>query len=533
MTSQAQASSSDALAPTASLAPVPRPRRASAEIRRKPLTLRAPTPSGRRRHGRSRNRLFVAVITAVTMLAIAGAGSLYLKFNSSVGVFDSSGLSDDRPAATPGSAKNILLIGSDTRTGSNPEFGGGRQNAIGRSDTAILLHLYGDQRRAVGVSIPRDALVDIPPCLLPNGTWTRPRRHAMFNSAFSVGEAKSGNPACTQNTVEALTGLRMDHTIVVDFQGFAAMTDAVGGVPVCLPNDIYQKDLDPGRRTRGSLLYHQGEQKVSGKAAVDYVRLRHGIGDGSDIGRTKRQQAFLSSLIRTVKERGYAPTTLIPLATAATESLTVDPGLGSADRLLAFAMTMKDIDLANIRFLTAPWRYDGSRVDLVHPDIDALWDALKADRAIEAPSTTPTATSTTPAGTSSGPTASPPTATGAGAAVTVYNGTTVPSLAARASELLRAHRFAVTGTGNYSRSDHPQTVIQYGTGREPQAQALAQLFPGARLEPGPGTRLTLIIGRDYARAPSSPASTSAPSPRPSSLASQARPADSDLCAGLS
>lgn len=530
MTSRTQESSSDALATTMSLTPIPRPRRTSAQSRRKPLALRVPSPSGRRRHGRSRTRLITAVVTAVTVLAIAGVGSLYLKLSGSVSIIDSSGLSDDRPAATRGAARNILLIGSDTRTGSNPKFGGGRQDSIGRSDTAILLHIYGDRHRAVGVSIPRDALVDIPPCLLPDGTWTRTRRHAMFNSAFSVGEAKSGNPACTQNTVETLTGLRMDHTIVVDFQGFAAMTDVVGGVPVCLPKDIYQKDLDPGRRTRGSLLYHQGEQKVSGKAAVDYVRLRHGIGDGSDIGRTKRQQAFLSSLIRTVKERGYTPTTLIPLATAATRSITVDPGLGSADKLLSFAMTMKDINLADIRFLTAPWRYDGSRVDLVHPDIDALWDALKTDRTIEAPNISPTRTS-------SAPTESPSTSTGEGAAVTVYNGTTVPGLAARASDLLRAHRFTVTRTGNDSRSDHPQTVIRYGTGQEPQAQALARLFPGARLEPGPGTPLTLIAGGDYARAPSSPAPSpapsSAPSPQPSSLASQARPADSDLCAGLS
>ncbi|CAM5447596.1 Polyisoprenyl-teichoic acid--peptidoglycan teichoic acid transferase TagU [Streptomyces rimosus subsp. rimosus] len=170
--------------------------------------------------------------------------------------------------------------------------------------------------------------MEIPPCRLPDGRWTKkPQHNAMFNAAFSVGESAKGNPACTQNTVEKLSGVRVDHTVVVDFEGFSKMTSAVGGVPVCLPKDIYEGDLNPNRRSRGERIFAKGPQNVSGQQALDYVRIRHGIGDNSDIGRIQRQQAFVGSLIKKVKDQGFNPGTLLPLANAATQSITVDPGL--------------------------------------------------------------------------------------------------------------------------------------------------------------------------------------------------------------
>lgn len=152
---------------------------------------------------------------------------------------------------------------------------------------------------------------------------------------------------------------------------------------MCLPQDIYERDLSPKRPTQGARIFVKGPQNVSGQRALDYVRLRHGIGDGSDIGRIKRQQAFVASLIKKVRSKGLNPTTLLPLADAATDAMTVDPGLGSADRLLSFVMSMKNIDLRNTKFVTVPWRYEGSRVAIVEPDADALWAALKADRTVD------------------------------------------------------------------------------------------------------------------------------------------------------
>lgn len=328
---------------------------------------------------RRRRRWIAAGGLSLAALLASGAGTLYLHFDGIIKTFGLKGLSRNRPA--PGAAGvNVLFLGSDSRAGANNRYGGGT-GTVGHSDTAILLHVYGDHRHALSVSIPRDALVDIPPCLLPDGTWSPERHHAMFNSAFATGGSASGNPACAQNTVESLTGVRVDHTVVVDFSGFAAMTSAIGGVDVCVPDDIHAGDLDPGLGRRGPLLFPKGMQTLSGQRALDYVRLRHGIGDGSDIGRIRRQQAFLASLIRKVQSEGFNPATLLPLANAAVGSLTVDPGLGSADRLLAFALSLKDISPRDMRFVTAPWRYDGQRVDLVQPDADALWAALEADRA--------------------------------------------------------------------------------------------------------------------------------------------------------
>ncbi|AWI29637.1 LytR family transcriptional regulator [Streptomyces tirandamycinicus] len=327
--------------------------------------------------------MLLAVPAAVLALVVAGVGWAYLRLDGSIATFGADGVAHDRPEQGSSGAMNVLVIGSDARVSGNAALGGGAKDDAGRSDTAFLLHVYADHRHALAVSIPRDTLVDIPPCRLPDGSWTGTRRNVMFNEAYSVGQTPEGNPACTQNTVEKLTGLRVDHTVVVDFKGFATLTDVVGGVPVCLPGDVYEKDLDPTRATRGKLLLHKGKQTVSGRTALDYVRVRHGIGDGSDIGRIRRQQAFAASLVRQVKSEGLTPSKLLPLAEAASKSMTVDPGLGSPDKLVGFAMSLKDVDLSDIRFVTVPWRYEGQRVALVQPDADALWRAVKDDRALD------------------------------------------------------------------------------------------------------------------------------------------------------
>ncbi|GHG56990.1 LCP family protein [Streptomyces griseocarneus] len=335
----------------------------------------------RRKPRRRRTRVVTVVVVSFVVLLTAGAGWVYLKLNGNISTFDADGLSKNRPRASA-AGQNVLVIGSDSRSGDNSSLGGG-EGDVGRSDTAFLLHVYGDGEHAVAVSIPRDTLVDIPPCRNPDGSWTEEQQHVMFNSAFSVGGSPKGNPACTQNTIERLTGLRVDHTVVVDFAGFAAMTSAVGGVDVCVPADVHQGDLDPHRGSRGDLIFAKGRQSVSGRKALDYVRVRHGLGDGSDIGRIQRQQAFLSAMVRKVRSQGFNPTTLLPLADAATKSMTVDPGLGSADKMLSFAMSLKDIGLHDMKFVTLPWRYDGNRVAVVQPDADALWAALRADRTVD------------------------------------------------------------------------------------------------------------------------------------------------------
>ncbi|MFJ2267463.1 LCP family protein [Streptomyces sp. NPDC087849] len=493
---------------------------------------RARAAAGRdRRRRRSRTRTGLTLGVSLLVLLTAGAGWLYARLNGNISTFSADGVSGDRPpASTNGS--NVLVIGSDGRTGGNSELGGGDKNDIGRSDTAFLLHTYADQRHAVAVSIPRDTLVDIPPCKLPDGSWSRPRTDAMFNAAYSVGETARGNPACTQNTVEKLTGLRVDHTVVIDFKGFAAMTEAVGGVQVCLPQDVYQGDLNPHRPTRGERIFAKGPQTVSGQRALDYVRIRHGIGDGSDIGRIQRQQAFVASLLKQVKSDGLTPTRLLPLADAATRSMTVDPGLGSAGKLVSFAMSMKDIDLHNTKFVTLPWRYQGARVAIVHPDADALWAALRADRTLDGQDAGARHGTAAPSTSSSSSPSAAGQVSGAGVSVAVYNGTTVTGLAARAARTLAEHGFTVTRTATATDRPLAGTVIEYGPGQKDGAEKAARLFPGAQLTATAATGIEVVVGTTYAAEPETTASPP-PAAVPSQVADGARSADDNPCSNLS
>ncbi|OIJ94674.1 transcriptional regulator [Streptomyces sp. MUSC 14] len=499
--------------------------------RRKPgERVTVPPPSHRRRprsgvHRGRRGQLRRLAVIGFSLLALttAGFGWIYLTLTGNIGTFDGAGLSSNRPRAT-GRGENVLVIGSDGRVGGNNALGGGSRNDIGRSDTAFLLHVYANHRNALAVSIPRDALVTIPPCRLPDGSWTQARTNAMFNAAYSIGQTVRGNPACTQNTVEQLTGLRVDHTVVVDFKGFAQMTEAVGGVPVCVPQDVYQKDLSPGRHTRGRLLLHKGEQTLSGKQALDYVRIRHGIGDGSDIGRIKRQQAFVAGLVKKVKSVGLTPANLLPLAEAATKSLIVDSGLGTADKLISFTMSLKDIDLHHTKFVTVPWRYHSDRVALVHPDADELWAALKADRPIGAEKAGLTGAEGRAAteAPSTGPTVS-----GHGITLAVHNATRTGGLAATAARMLTRHGFTVAGTGSVTRRDQTATLIRYTSPLRFQAEQVALLFPGAQLQPVTGRGITVVLGKDYA----SSAFPAAPPHTP--VTPDTRSADDAPCSDLS
>ncbi|MFB6891153.1 LCP family protein [Kitasatospora sp. NPDC056327] len=531
----------------------------------------------------SRRRRVVRTViglAAVLVLSVAGAGAwFYHRLDTNISTFDAGGVATERPPApvptAPGASVpvNVLILGSDTRSDGNSDLGGGEEG-VGHSDTAILLHVYADRKHAVGVSIPRDTLVTVPSCRLPNGNWTTPRTNQVFNSAFTVGQAAQGNPACTQNTVEALTGLRIDHTIVVDFKGVAAMTEAINGVDVCVPNDVNSHDIR----------FKKGRQKISGQPAVDYLRARYGFGDNSDIGRMKRQQAFLSSMIRKIQDQGFSLPTLLPLADAATRSLTVDEGLGTAMKLVDFAQSLQQIKLSDITFVTTPWRYStvqSGRVDLVHPDVDTLWRLLREDRTLDGqatgevpdaasgtPAPAPTAATappTAPAGTASpaaqvspasfaafagsaastapAPSAVPFTPEQLASPVTVVNGVGTDGLAGRGAAAIRAQGFQNVTLGATT-GGRLTTEIAYDAPFKAVAEQLTGLFPGARLTEEPGSEgITVTLGRDYrptagaqgSPAPGAPfAAPTGPLPTgvPSGIAQNSRTADTDSCDNL-
>jgi LCP family protein required for cell wall assembly len=460
----------------------------------------------------------VVLVTVLALLAAAAAVG-YVTLDRSIQTFDGRGISRHRPPPTV-HGQNVLLIGSDSRAAGDRALGG-RGKVVGRSDTALLVHIYEGGRRAVAVSIPRDALVTIPACRLSDGSWSQPQRQTMFNEAFSVGDTLAGNPACTLNTVEKLTGLRVDHTVVADFVGFAAMTRIVGGVPVCLPDDVYEGDLDPNRPTQGRLVFHRGVQKVAGARALDYVRLRHGVGDGSDIGRMRRQQAFIGAVITKVRAEGLTPTKLLPLAEAATENLTVDASLGSARRLLSFVLGLRHMAPEDLVFVTTPWRYDGPRVALVHPDVDRLWTALANDEPISA-------TGTRPARVHRAVSAWLSTVK---APVVVQASAAQPALAPRTARALDA--LGLDASAGPGATPGRRSRVDYGPGQRDQALALATAVVGTRIRQVPTPGLRLVLGRQHRVRSADTVVTDAQARLPRSVTDGARSAATDPCTNVS
>ena len=460
----------------------------------------------------------MAALSVVTAVA-AGAVVMH-QLDAGIQTFDQAGLAGHRPPPTV-HGQNILLLGSDTRSGASAKLGG-KGDSVGRSDTTLLVHVYEGGKRAVGVSIPRDAMVDIPKCLLPDGSWSAPQHNVMFNSAYMTGQSPKGNPACTIRTIEQMSGLRVDHTVIADFAGFAKMTDVVGGVQVCLPDPLYQGDLDPNRPDRGKLLFRKGKQLVSGPKALAYVRIRHGIGDGSDIGRMKRQQAFLSAVITKVRAQGLTLTKILPLARTATQNFTVDPSLDSASKLAAFVISMRNMKTKNISFVTAPWRYDGPRVALVHPDVDQLWAALKADEPLDGVAKKQPRKGKQPTVASALAKVTEP--------VSVLNGTTVTGLASRTGAEMAKAGLKLGAVGNTS--PRSTTAVEYGPGQEAMARALASAFPGSTVEQSADPGLRLLVGTEHTMLSPDAAAKPPTAKIPDSVRADRRSADSGPCAGV-
>ncbi|MFD5570123.1 LCP family protein [Streptomyces cadmiisoli] len=344
---------------------------------------------GRRRkpRGKGRKGLVVAAWTAagVVVLGGTGLGYVYFKLNGNIDSVDiDQALGTQRPAKADDGSQNILVLGSDTRAGGNRELGGGADDGSARSDTAMIVHVHEGRKKASVVSIPRDTLIDRPACTDPDGTTHDAASNVMFNSAYSTGGA-----ACAVKTVEDLSGIRMDHYLEVDFRGFQKLIDELGGVTVTTTEDI--------RDPESHLDLEQGTHRLNGEQALGLVRTRHGVGDGSDLGRIQLQQAFLKALVEEVKHVGLftGPKKLYNLADTATRAVTTDSELGSVNSLMSFASGLKGISASNMTMVTMPVQYDtadANRVVLDESKAELVWTALKNDRPIPRSATEGTAT---------------------------------------------------------------------------------------------------------------------------------------------
>ncbi len=376
------------------------------------------------RHGRQKSRRpatallrLVAAVAGVAVVSTVGVAA-YAVVDTVSSIKPGIHLAGHPAQAIPAvgsisGAVNVLLAGTDTRSGQGGQFSTADELAgssgAGNNDVTMVLHIAADHKSAVVVSIPRDLMVSVPQC------GSQPAvDDQMFNTTLS-----RGGLSCVVATAEQLTGLSIPYAAEISFDGVVAMSNAVGGVSVCLATPV----VDP----YVGLNLAAGQQTLVGSDALAFVRSRHGVGDGSDLGRISNQQLFLSALLRKVTSAGVLsnPLEMYTLAHAAVTNMQMSDTLTQPTTLVAIALAMKSISLNNIVFLQFPSDTDPNDTARVIPDpasAQALVSALATDQPLHLTGTlgvatetaTPTATAT-PAPT---PTTAPTTAATPGATPT-------------------------------------------------------------------------------------------------------------------
>ncbi|MFD7340154.1 LCP family protein [Streptomyces violascens] len=461
---------------------------------------------GRRKRGKRKHRIlrWTAITLAVLILGTATAGYLYYQhLNNNIRKGDrSAGGSDAKktaPNADGQTPLNILLIGSDSRNSDeNVKLGGAKDNrgTDPHADVQMLLHVSADRKNASVVSIPRDTRVNMPPCKDTEKKKDYPATNGIINEALGRGGA-----GCVLDTWEKLTGIYIDHWMMVDFAGVVAISDAVGGADVCVKQNIddHPTKLQPG----GSHLHlTAGNHNVKGEQALQWLRTRHAF--GSDIGRSQAQHMYMNSVIRNLKDQNAFTDTgrLMDIAETATKSLQVSSELGTVKKLFDLGMELKNIPMDRINMLTMPRLPDPKDPEAhVVPDkakADALWALLRDDKPLDGkddgkPAPAP----------SKGPAAAAPDSL----AVTVVNGTGTDGRVAakgRATEVvtaLKAKGFkkADTGSGgpaSTSEVDYPKAAGAQGKA-DAESVATALGLPASAVKASDVKGLTLVVGGDW------------------------------------
>jgi LCP family protein required for cell wall assembly len=269
---------------------------------------------------------------------------------------------------------NILIVGSDRCEEADADDCGERGSAE-LNDVNMLLHVSQDQTNATAISFPRDLVVGIPECPDEDGD-TKGYSTEPLNTALYYG----GLP-CVVLTIKELTGLDIQFAGEITFNGVINMSDAIGGVPVCVDGPIHDEYT-------GLAIDAAGTYNLTGRDALAFLRSRHGVGDGSDITRISSQQVYLSSLVRTLKSSDTLGdvTKLYNLANAALSSMTLSTSLADPTTMVAIALALKNIPIERVTFVQYPGttgNTDGLYAGKVKPNValgDQLMELVKADQ---------------------------------------------------------------------------------------------------------------------------------------------------------
>jgi LCP family protein required for cell wall assembly len=477
-----------------------------------------PLPPGPRHPGRRKKILAWTGggVAVVLLIALGGAYAVYRHLNANLHQVDIAGDLGKQPLDLHPQAENIVIIGSDTRH--NQGRGFGQDLVTDQSDTLMIMHIAADRKWVDVMSIPRDSWVNIPACKMGNGQLSSPTTYKI-NEAFALGNLYGNHTdlgvACTIKTLEQDTGIHIDHFVVINFEGFRDMVNALGGVEVCNTTRI----ADP----KSGLYLKPGHHLLHGLGALAYVRARYTLGNGSDLERIGRQQAFMSSLVERVKSELLNPLAIYRFLDAATKSITIDSQLGGIHGLYDLAMSVRSLPASAVTFFTLPTYprsevvpTDTANVLWTQPEDSQIFQDFVNDTPVSSASLNPAKTAKISAHSVS---------------VAVRNGTTQYGLQDTVGGTLQQDGFNVTAETQDATTDVTETVIKYHAGSRAQAKKLASKVPGAAIEQVPGTspRLTLVLGADYGTTAQVSESSQAATPSPSPSFSS-RTANQNICA---
>jgi len=274
---------------------------------------------------------------------------------------------------------NMVLTGVDTCEDAYKQYFGarctGKDSEGTLNDVNLLVHVSDEPRRITVVSFPRDLMIPIPECVDAEGETHSAMSKQPLNTAYTDGGLN-----CVVKTLSKLTGQEIQFAASVTFGGVIEITNAIGGVDVCLANPI--KDKYTG------LDLAEGNHTLQGLEALQFLRTRHGVGDGSDLGRIGNQQQYMSNLAKKLISSdtlGNVPV-MLKLATTAIDNLETSTSLADPMKIVQIALAVKSVPFEDIVFLQYPTGTDSDNANKVVPNksaAQAMWDAINANAQLQ------------------------------------------------------------------------------------------------------------------------------------------------------
>jgi LCP family protein required for cell wall assembly len=460
--------------------------------------------AGRPRSRARRATKWGAIGMSLVLLA-AGGFAVYV-YETTVGSIKHTallpkGLTESSLPADPygNTAQNILLIGSDTRDSSGDCSLGGDCGVGANGDSEMILHVSAERTNATILSIPRDTVASLPDCTQDksgNTTLTGKYSTYQINSALQYG------PQCQVAADNALTGITITGFIMFDFSGIVTMSNALGGVPVCVTKAVDDKN--------SGLKLPAGSSTVQGEQALEFLRTRDSFFDGSDLGREEATHYFLSQMIQSLRKNVNFSNLgeLINIGQAAANATTVSDNYAGLSNLEGLVETLNKVPTNSITMLTMPWDLDpqnNARV-VVDPSAKTVFKDIENDTSFTSNSSSSSAspkTSTKAASPSSTPAASTSTSNvvKSQVPVNVYNADGVAGRATTIVQALRSAGFSDTvSAGNANPVS--SSAVQYDPNEATKTQALAVAaalkIPSSQVQSTSNFRgVSVFIGADF------------------------------------